>query len=119
MLFRSEHDFFPSIMLREVAEGGAHLDRETIGALVGVPRAFFPILEAGIEQGTLRPVHPFVAYFSVLAPIMFYLAAGPIRREVSAHRAMNVNMPTPDEFVRQLQELLRRALAQPPREGSA
>ena len=34
-----EHALFPAIMLREVAEGGAHLDRETLAALAAVPRA--------------------------------------------------------------------------------
>ena len=37
--FIEEHAFFPAIMLREVAEGGAHLDRETLAALAAVPRA--------------------------------------------------------------------------------
>src|SRR5437764_14540079 len=31
-----EHEVFPAIMLREVAEGGAHLDRATLEALVAV-----------------------------------------------------------------------------------
>src|SRR5471032_3145442 len=44
--FIQEHAFFPSIMLREVAEGGAHLDRETLKALAAVPAAV-----AGIEIG--------------------------------------------------------------------
>src|SRR5438105_852168 len=64
--FVHEHDFFPAIMLREVAEGGAHLDRETLRALVSVPRAFFAILEDGVSSGAFRPVHPLVAYFSLL-----------------------------------------------------
>src|SRR5579862_6054847 len=33
-----DHEYIPSIMLREVAERGAHLDRETLRALVEVPR---------------------------------------------------------------------------------
>src|SRR5437016_4461492 len=37
--FIDEHAFFPAIMLREVAEGGMHLDRETLKALGAVPRA--------------------------------------------------------------------------------
>src|SRR5438094_726890 len=85
-----EQEFFPAIMLREVAEGGAHLDRDTLMALVGVPRAFFAIVEDGVRSGVFRPVHPLVAYFSTLAPILFFLAAGPIRTEVTARHLMDL-----------------------------
>ncbi len=110
--FIRDHEFFPAIMLREVAEGGAHLDRQTLRALVSVPRAFFAILQEGAADGALRPVNPLVAYFAVLAPIVFYLAAGPIRREVTARRLMNLGALSADDFVRQLQDAVRRAFAQ-------
>src|SRR5207248_1447768 len=110
--FIHDHDFFPAIMLREIAEGGARLDRETLRALVSVPRAFFTILQDGVASGVIRPMHPVVAYFSILAPIVFYLAAGPIRRQVAARHLMNLTALTTDEFVRQLQDALRRSLVQ-------
>src|SRR5437879_9047923 len=72
--FIQEHTFFPAIMLREVAEGGAHLDRETLKALAGVPRAIAGIVRTGVAAGDFRRVHPVFAYFSMLAPIVFYLA---------------------------------------------
>jgi TetR/AcrR family transcriptional regulator len=105
-----EHAFFPAIMAREIAEGGAHLDRETLRALVSVPRAFFGIVQDGVARGEFRPVHPLVAYFGTIAPIIFFVLAGPIRKEVTARRLMNLTAIGPDEFVRQLQETLRRAL---------
>ena len=108
--FIREHDSFPAIMLREVAEGGAHLDRDTLLALVSVPQAFFTIVQDGVASGTFRAVHPVVAYFSTLAPIVFFLAAGRIRSEVTARHLMDLTTVTPDEFVRQLQQSLRRAL---------
>src|SRR5204862_7969407 len=43
-----EHEAFPAIMLREVAEGGAHLDRDTLSALVSVPRALFAMVQDGV-----------------------------------------------------------------------
>src|SRR5215207_11118153 len=77
--FIQEHTFFPAIMLREVAEGGAHLDRETLKALAAVPRTVAGIIEEGIAAGEFRAIDPFFAYFSMLAPIIFYLAGAPIR----------------------------------------
>ena len=46
-----EQAFFPSIMLREVAEGGTHLDPETLAVLAGVPRAFGSIVAQGVAAG--------------------------------------------------------------------
>ncbi len=105
-----EHAFFPAIMLRDVAEGGARLDRKTLLTLAAVPLAVGGIVQDGIAKGAFRHVNPLFAYFSMLAPIVFYLAAGPIRKELGA-----LNLPTllpraPDDFVQHMQDALRRAL---------
>ena len=75
-----------------------------------MPQAFFTLVRDGVASGTFRDVHPVVAYFSTLAPIVFFLAAGRIRSEVTARHLMDLTAVTPDDFVRQLQESLRRAL---------
>ncbi len=106
-----EHEFFPAIMLREVAEGGAHLDRDTLLTLAAVPRAVGGIVQQGIAQRAFRDVNPLFAYFSMLAPIVFYLAAGPIRKELGALHLANVQPRATDEFVRHMQDAMRCALA--------
>jgi len=109
--FIEEHAFFPSIMLREVAEGGAHLDRVTLSALGAVPRAVGAIVQEGVTAGAFRPVDPVFAYFSMLAPIVFYLAGTPIRRELTHLHVIDMRTISPPEFVAQLQEAMRRSLA--------
>ena len=106
-----EHAHFPAIMLREIAESGAHLDPETLAALASVPRAFSLIIEDGVAQGTFRPVHPIFAYFSTLAPIVFYLAGTAIRKEIAELQLINLRALSPDQFVRHLQDAMRRTLA--------
>jgi TetR/AcrR family transcriptional regulator len=106
-----EHPFFPAIMLREVAEGGAHLDRATLLALAAVPRTVAAVVEEGIAGGTFRRVHPVFAYFSLLAPVVFYLAGTPIRKEISHLRVIDLHALSPAEFVRQMQEAARRSFA--------
>ena len=106
-----EHASFPAIMLREVAESGAHLDRHTLAALASVPRAVADIVQDGISQGAFRPVNPIFAHFSLLPPILFYLAGTPIRKELAELHLMKLPAATPDDFVRHLQEAARRALA--------
>jgi TetR/AcrR family transcriptional regulator len=109
-----EETHFPAIMLREVAEGGAHLDRETLGALASVPAAFAGIVARGVASGAFRSVHPMAAYFTMLAPVVLYMAAAPIRRELADAGLLDLATLRPDDFVRHLQDSMRRALARDP-----
>jgi AcrR family transcriptional regulator len=112
-VFVEAHAFFPSIMLREVAEGGAHLDPDTLAALAAVPQAFAAILLPGVESGAFRPMHPLVAYFTTIAPILMFVASTPVRRQLSSRRLV----PAPesalsaDLFLADLTCSLRRAFA--------
>ena len=114
--FIAEHTYFPAIMLREVAEGGAHLDRDTLAALAAVPQAFGAILQPGIEQGVFRAMHPVAAYFTTIAPILMYVASTPVRRRLTSRRLMpGSHQPLPiDLFVADLQRSLQLAFSAPP-----
>ena len=109
--FIREHAFFPAIMLREVAEGGAHLDRETLATLAAVPRAVSAIIEDGMSRKAFRTLHPLAAYFTILAPLVVYHAGAPIRQELATERLVDAHALTPEVFVRHLRETMRRALA--------
>jgi TetR/AcrR family transcriptional regulator len=111
--FIDEHAFFPKIMLREVAEGGAHLDRDTLAALGAVPRAVGAIVQQGVATGAFRPVNPLFAYFSMLAPVVFFLAGTPIRKELGPLVAPAGTPPTAD-FVAHQQHAMRRFLSSAP-----
>lgn len=118
--FVAAHTFFPAIMLREVAEGGAHLDAETLAALAAVPRAFGAIVEHGVRQGDFRRVHPIAAYFTTIAPILMFVASSPVRKRLSTRRLVaGLESPmTPELFVIDLQQSLRRAFAATPSAGA-
>lgn len=111
--FVDGHTYFPSIMLREVAEGGTHLDAGTLDALAAVPRAFAGIVAAGVEDGAFRRMHPLAAYFTTIAPILMYVASTPVRQRLSS-RALQPTL-TMDEFLGDLQQSLRLAFAAPAR----
>ena len=106
-----EHPYMPAIMLREVAEAGVHLDRDTLAALSGVPRTVAGIIQEGAERRAFRPVDPVFAYFSMMAPIVMFLAAAPIRQEVQDLHLMNLGAGSSDQFVHHMQDMLCRALA--------
>jgi AcrR family transcriptional regulator len=104
-----EESHFPAVMLREIAEGGAHLDRETLAALSAVPRAFAELLARGERAGSLRPVHPFAAYITMMAPIIFFMASAPIRRELEVAHLLATALP-PADFIDHMQFTMRQAL---------
>jgi len=108
--FLREHAFFPAIMLREIAEGGAHLDRDTLALMAVLPRTIASIVVDGTERGVFHNVHPFFTYVSLVAPIAFYLASAPIRTEVLQHHLRAGGDTTPDAFVAHVQETVRRML---------
>jgi TetR/AcrR family transcriptional regulator len=106
-----EHAFLPSMMLREVADAGAHLDGETLAALAGVPRAFAGIIAEGVASGALRDVNPLAAYFTIIAPVVFFHASAPIRHQLGAMPLMLPGAGASADFVGYVQESVRRALA--------
>jgi TetR/AcrR family transcriptional regulator len=112
--FTGEHPHFPAIMLREVAGGGRHLDRETLATLTAVPKAFSAIVVQGVQAGVFRPMHPIAAYFTMIAPIVFYMAAAPIRKELAEARLLDIAALSPDNFVAHVQDTMRRAFSSEP-----
>jgi TetR/AcrR family transcriptional regulator len=74
---------FPPMWLREIAEGGRHLDASVIGELRRVLEVLAGILNDGRASGVFRPAHPFVTQMGVMAPLMFFAASAPIRERLS------------------------------------
>lgn len=102
--------YFPPIMLREVAEGGARLDPETLGLMSGVFQAVSAIVIQGQQRGTFADIHPLVAYFTMVAPLVFFLATAPVRREMKDPRVHSLVALDPDSFVTNLHRFALRGL---------
>jgi TetR/AcrR family transcriptional regulator len=111
--FIAEHEHFPAILLREVAEGGTHLDKETLAAMAALPAIVGQVVMEGAGLGAIRRVHPVMAYFTMFAPIVLYLGGAPIRKALAAHELVNLAELTTDAFVEQLQVSVRLALVTP------
>ena len=76
----AERPHFPAIWLREMAEGGRHLDDQTIGGVKQVIDTLAHVLAEGRRAGRFAPVHPLVAHLGIVAPILFFAASGPLRQ---------------------------------------
>ncbi|MDP2319346.1 MAG: TetR/AcrR family transcriptional regulator [Acidobacteriota bacterium] len=102
--------WFPTMMLREIADGAPHLDLETFELMKGVFMAFGRILAEGAAAGTFRPVHPILAYTSTMGPLLMNaarerMAAQPGRADLP----MFVDIPHAD-LVAHMQDNAQRML---------
>ena len=89
------HPHFPPMWLREIAEGGRHLDRATIKLVRQVPETLSGIVGQGRAAGVFRPCHPLLLHFSIVGPLTLYFASRPIRsRMASRGRAPLMVVPT-------------------------
>jgi TetR/AcrR family transcriptional regulator len=74
---------FPPIWLRELAEGGEHVDAATLAYVRDVLGALGRIIEAGRKTGTFVPLNPLVVQAGIIAPLMFFLASAPLRHKMA------------------------------------
>src|SRR5688500_11950228 len=74
---------FPPIWLREIAEGAAHVDATTLGYVRDVLGALGGIIAEGVRAGRFHPAHPMLVQGGIIAPLMFFLATGPLREKIA------------------------------------
>ena len=105
--------WMPAMMLREIAEGAPRLDPDTLAHMRAVIGNFGAILKQGQTNGVFRPVHPILAYESIVGPIIINAA-----RERVAEQPARKNQDSPllasishDEVIAHVQETARRMLA--------
>ncbi len=101
--------WFPPIMLRELAGGGAHLDAETIGMMHGVYAAVRDIIVQGQERGTFRDADPLLTHLTIMPPILLFFA----RQQVVARQRVGSELGAPrelEDFVAHMQGCTRRML---------
>jgi AcrR family transcriptional regulator len=70
---------FPALWLREIAEGGRHLDAAIVQSMAAIVGALGAILDAGRTRGVFRPAHPLVIQMSIVAPLLLFAASAPLR----------------------------------------
>jgi AcrR family transcriptional regulator len=80
----SARPHFPSIWLREMAEGGRHLDAAIVSDLTSILAVLAAILRKGRESGDFGDVHPFIVQMGIVAPLLFFSASAPLRERFAA-----------------------------------
>jgi AcrR family transcriptional regulator len=87
---------FPAIWLREMADGGRHLDRSVIGEMQRVVATLTAILDDGRRERRFRPVDPFVIHLNIVAPLLFFTATASMRSRFRTVGPAAVDIPAGD-----------------------
>ena len=103
------HPHLPPIMLRELADGGRHLDVETLRQMLTLPPLLFRLVGQGQEEGTFGPFDPLMLHFVLMGTAMLMASNVPIRRRV---RQLGLAQPPLDTAATTalLQAVARRTL---------
>lgn len=100
---------FPPIWLRELAEGGEHIDQATVGYARDVVAALGAIVDEGTRRGGFRPIKPLMLHGGIIAPLMFFFATERARRKLARGGVPGAAGLSTGEVVAHIQQL---ALAQ-------
>ena len=95
---------FPPMWLRELAEGGAHVDQTTLAYLRNVLQTLGGILQEGQRAGRFRPANPLLIHVGIVAPLMLFLATQPMRRKLGRGGAIGAAV-TRDAIVTHIQRI--------------
>ena len=101
---------FLPIFLREIADGGAHLGPEELGLIAGMFATVRGVIGEGAAQKIFQPVHPALAHFTLIGPLVMFRATAPIRTRIKSVRHVEIPDADTDMLVRHLQMVARRML---------
>ena len=105
---------FPNLWLREMADGGRHLDAPIVDALARVLGALTGILRDGERAGLFRRANPFVTHLGIVSPLLMFAATAGVREKFGGRLAPAVARLDRDAAVRQVQDATLAALAPTP-----
>jgi AcrR family transcriptional regulator len=105
-----ESTHFLPIFLREIADGGAHLGPEELALLAGLFATVSGLIAEGAKHKSFQPVHPALAHFTLIGPVVMFRATAPIRARIRAVRHVDIPDADTDMVVHHLQMVARRML---------
>ncbi|HET9468487.1 MAG TPA: TetR/AcrR family transcriptional regulator [Vicinamibacterales bacterium] len=105
-----ESTHFLPIFLREIADGGAHLGPEELGLLAGMFATVSGVIVDGAKQKAFQPVHPALAHFTLIGPLVMFRATAPVRARIKSVRRIEIPDADTDTVVRHLQMVAKRML---------
>jgi len=83
---------FPPIWLREIAEGGAHVDESTLAYLRDVLGALTAIIAEGAREGRFQTLPAFMVQAGIIGPLMLFFATPRLRDKMARLTHADVNV---------------------------
>jgi TetR/AcrR family transcriptional regulator len=103
--------FLPSLWLREMAEGGRHLDASVMSHLKDVLGVLAAILREGQKAGVFMDVHPFILQMTIVAPLLLFSASAPVRERFAHVLPATMAAATRDDVVAHVETSVLATLA--------
>src|SRR5262245_2170853 len=105
----SDEPTMPLTMLREVADGGAHLDLDALRELTTIVPLVRGLIQQGQREGVFGEADPIALHFVLLGSTILFTVNAPIRRRI---RQLGLAQPPLelDPFVSYLQQVALRSL---------
>lgn len=102
---------FLPMFLRELAEGGRHLGPQELSLIGGIFTVVSGVIAEGVEANVFRPVHPALAHFSIIGPLIMFRATAPVRARIRQTRQIEIPDADSATLIQHLQTVARRMLA--------
>jgi AcrR family transcriptional regulator len=96
---------FPPIWLREIAEGGEHVDTVTLNYARAVLATLGRIMDEGCRAGRFKPAQPMLVQGGIIAPLMFFLATRRVRQKMQRAGATGIADIPQEVIVAHIQRL--------------
>jgi AcrR family transcriptional regulator len=96
---------FPPIWLREVAEGGAHLDAGVVQLVGSIVQMLAGIIDEGVRSGRFVSTNPFVVHASIVGPVLLFFASDRLRTRVARMGVSGMGTVDRDLVVAHVQRL--------------
>ena len=106
-----ESTLFLPLLLREIADGGAHLGPDELALIGSIFGTVTGVIAEGGRQKMFQPVHPALAHFTIVAPLLMFRAAAPVRARLRGLKLADIPEADSAALVRHLQMVASRMLA--------
>lgn len=102
---------FLPMFLRELAEGGRHLGPQELSLIAAIFTVVSGVIAEGVDAKVFRPVHPALAHFSIIGPLILFRATAPVRARIRQIRQVEIPDADSATLIQHLQTVARRMLA--------
>jgi AcrR family transcriptional regulator len=90
---------FPAIWLREIAEGGRHIDASIAVLMRRILGTLVEILAEGRAAGVFVDADPLVTQMGIVAPLLLFAASAPLRERFGHLVPQLVSKPSVDQLI--------------------